>query len=308
MIWWNQGIPQKRGFPERRVANHMAMQIRNRLLMVEGIPGSGKTTLSERLVKHIQDQGIRARLHREWEPHPADMAWNARLTDAEYQSLLAAHPALADAMRAHATKDGDHVLVAYTRFDLGTAGEALYPFFEGHEVYDGRVDTETFCRLHRERWNRFAADVADDEVVIFECAFLQNHVTELMGYHAQEQAAIVAHLNTLLEPVRALHPKLLYLHQSDLAETIRRVAAERVYPEPGKWPDWIDQVISYVERCPFGRANDLKGYAGALSFFETRRKLELRIMPELDLEWEIVGNDRYDWEAVFADLVSAVDA
>ena len=46
----------------------------HRLILIEGIPGSGKSTLSARLETWLKDQGIAARLYSEGDAHPADLA------------------------------------------------------------------------------------------------------------------------------------------------------------------------------------------------------------------------------------------
>lgn len=51
----------------------------NKLILVEGIPGAGKTTTARRIKKKIMSEGKNVILYEEGMSHPADMAWNAYL-------------------------------------------------------------------------------------------------------------------------------------------------------------------------------------------------------------------------------------
>ena len=109
-------------------------------------------------------------------------------------------------------------------------------------------------------------------MVIFECAYLQNHVSELMGAHNKDVEFITDYMLGLIKTVEKLNPRLIYLTQESVYETINRVAKERVSSNKDKWEDWIDLVIKYVENSLYGRTHELKGFEGAIEFFKVRKK------------------------------------
>lgn len=47
----------------------------SRLILVEGIPGAGKTTTARKIKEKLIDEGKEAILYEEGMSHPADMAW-----------------------------------------------------------------------------------------------------------------------------------------------------------------------------------------------------------------------------------------
>ncbi|WP_017417227.1 zeta toxin family protein [Clostridium tunisiense] len=47
----------------------------NKLILVEGIPGAGKTTTARRIKKRLISEGKNVILYEEGMSHPADMAW-----------------------------------------------------------------------------------------------------------------------------------------------------------------------------------------------------------------------------------------
>lgn len=62
--------------------------MKNRLIMIEGIPGIGKSTCAKKIGAYLRGKGIKAKLYSEGDAHPVDMAWNAYLTLEEYKELL----------------------------------------------------------------------------------------------------------------------------------------------------------------------------------------------------------------------------
>ncbi len=60
-----------------------------KLILVEGIPGSGKSTFARRIAGHYQALGQTVRLYNEGDYHPADVAWNACIPLAGLEQALA---------------------------------------------------------------------------------------------------------------------------------------------------------------------------------------------------------------------------
>jgi len=284
------------------------MALQHRLILIEGIPGSGKTTLTERLAGWLQDQGEQTVLYREGDAHPADLAWQALLTADEYARILEEHPQLADRVASLASPEGEHWVVPYTQLGYEAMGPELIAFFAAREAYGGKLSREVFADLHLARWARFAGQALanPDAVYLFECSYLQNHVNELLLFHDLGEEAIFTHLDALAEPVMPLRPLLLYLDQPDPEETIRRVAEARVSPPGSGRPDWVQLMIDYVENSPYGRLHGILGFEGGMWFIRERKRVESAIWPHLRMDRAIIQNPDYDWDAVFARLTAAV--
>lgn len=57
------------------------------------------------------------------------------------------------------------------------------------------------------------------------------------------------YFNDLISTVLPLSPVLFYLSQTNVRETITRVAKQRV----SEYGSWIDALIQYMENTPYGR-------------------------------------------------------
>lgn len=279
--------------------------MKNRLIMIEGIPGSGKTTCARNLEAYLKEEGINVRLFTEGDVHPVDMAWQAYLSKEEYKNLLKQYPEHESSIRAWTKVNENDVTIAYTKLDFNPNQNELMNFLEAHEVYDGRVSLETFEKLHLKRWGSFM--LPKEQVAIFECAYLQNNIGELMGIYAKPKRYIYDYLERLIMQVEHLNPLLIYLTQPSVEETIGRVAKERKSPDKSRWEDWIDIVIRFVEDSAYGKKYQLRGVEGMIEFYKRRRALELEVIEKLPIKCIKLENPNYDWDTLNKQIRALID-
>ena len=269
-----------------------------KLILIEGIPGSGKTTFARKIAKWYRDRGTTTNLFVEGQSHPADLGWNACVPVVEYNGILQRYESLREEIRSNTVIEGDIAIIAYTQ--IITDNKEFYSELEAYEVYNGRVPDETFYRLHYSRWRSFEQNAASkDELNIFECAFMQNHVNELLFWRNAYEDAVIAHHKRLIESVKLLSPVLIYLSQPNIEETIHRISRERVSSEHG---NWIDHCISYCENSPYGKQHGIKGFDGAMEFFNIRKQLEMKILVQLQMPYITIDNTDYNWEFVWMQI------
>ncbi len=252
-----------------------------KLILIEGIPGSGKTTIATKIKEYLEAQNIATALFSEGDVHPADLSWCSYLSIDEFNSIIPKYPQYSEIIKQNTVLENDYAVVAYTKLGLAPSENEVMNFFEEHEVYDGRVPLERFSKIHLQRWRNFADKAVEKkEVSIFECAYFQSQICELMGIHLADSDYISEHLISLIAIVKKLNPVIIYLTQPDIGETIARVAKQRVSPDK-EHPDWIDLVIGWVEKSKYGRKHELNGFDGVIRFFEERKKLEFDILNKL---------------------------
>ena len=274
--------------------------MQSKLILVEGIPGSGKTTIANRISAHYRSIGISAITYSEGEAHPADLGWIACIPLDRYDELLARYPQFAEDIRANVQIEQGYAMVAHLWIKDKT--KAFHDEMEGYEVYDGKVEWEVFQGLHFTRWQSFAeAQAIKEEVAVFECALLQNHINELLFHHNKGESEIIAHIKLLADSVKKLNPVLIYLNQPDVRETIRRVSDARAGKHGSK--DWMNRVIDYFESCPHGV---YRGFDGMVQAFEDRKRIELIILPMLGIQFHVIDNPKYDWEDVWRRVKAAL--
>ncbi len=271
--------------------------MKTKLIMVEGIPGSGKSTFAKKIAGYYRNKGMAVDIFNEGQAHPADLAWSACVPLASLDHLLLKYSELEAEIRKNMRIDGGYAMIAYTQ--VKTENRAFYKELENYEIYDNRVAFDVFCNLHYSRWEAFGKQAAEKDMLnIFECAFFQNHINELQNYQLAGKADMQRHLNKLLSSVLPLSPVLIYLSQPNIRETIERIAKERV-SDHGKW---IDMAVAYVENTPYGKLHNLKGFDGFLRCMEDRKQTEADIIKSLPINTIIIENDDYNWEGVWNKL------
>jgi hypothetical protein len=263
----------------------------SKLIVVEGMPGAGKSTTAGFIKEHLDSLGVPARLYREGDlDHPADFESVARLDRAGYAALLARYPVQAGILERDVRASGDDRFLPYRKMQIehGAAlPDDLFADLARHDVYE--LPAADYCRLSAERWAEFAAAAErDDAVTVFECCLIQNPLTVLLAAHDASADFAGAHVRRLAETVRALNPAVIYLYQRDLRATLQRAAAERRR-------EWLESVIGYLTGQACGRARGLSGFDGMVRFYEDRRAVELALLHRLPASTLVLDNSDFDW-------------
>lgn len=279
--------------------------MKNRLILVEGMPGSGKTTISKKIRDYLIDKGLEVELYNEGDLHPADMAWNALLSKEEYSKFIKDNREYENVIKENSTFEEDYVIVAYTKLGLYKDQNDLMKKFEEHEVYDGRVSLDTFKDIHLRRWSKFGQEMkkTKDKIIIFECAFFQNHINELLAVHEKDAHYITQYLKELIEIVNELKPKLIYLNQKSVKETLTRVSKERLSENKEVYPDWIDLIMEYFKNSNYGKHNDINGFDDIVKYFEKRQEIELKVLENLSIDNVVITNSDFDWDDIFYKII-----
>jgi hypothetical protein len=264
------------------------------LILIEGIPGSGKSTTARKLEEVLKARAKTVFCFQEGDLHPCDLAWHACVPIDVYEELLNTYPEKKVALTKFTAIDETYAYVAYGKLDL-LPDHPLFIKLKSYEPYGGKVSLEHFKALHFARWKKFARE--KDAVYIFECAYLQNHVVELMLMYEQSDSYIVSYMKELIETVRPLNLFLIYLCPKDVEWIISNAANERKTDYPKIWNNWIDDVIAYFENSNYAKTNKLTGYANVIEFFKKRQRLELDIIKQLPIR-TLVHNVEIDFKQV----------
>ncbi|MBL4937416.1 hypothetical protein JK636_16975 [Clostridium sp. YIM B02515] len=266
---------------------------KTKLIIVEGIPGSGKTTTAEFIKKLLDKEGIDNELYSEGNlEHPADFEAVACLSKAEYELLLLKYERFKPILESSVIKKDNNIFIHYGKIKNERGNELsedLYNEIIKFDVCDG-LSLERYHELTLKRWNEFAERASkEDKVYIFECCFIQNPLVVMMARHCTAKEYIMSHVLQIENIINKLNPKLIYYYQESVRETIKRVAEIR---DKG----WINFVIEYICNQAYGEKHDLNGFDGTVKFFEDRRSVELELLEKLSIDKLILDNSGYNWE------------
>lgn len=264
-----------------------------KLIIIEGIPGSGKTMTSQAVKELLEQKGIECRLYQEGNlDHPADFESVACLNPEQWVGLKEKYYGYKELLNSNAVTKGNDTFVNYRKLQNeygATISEELVNDLSSFDVCDG-LSSNDYLRLTKDRWETFAKNAEDnDEVIILECCFIQNPLVILLGKHNLNRNIIMEHIFYNEETIKRLNPYIVYLYQDSVKETIERVSKVRDKA-------WIEFVINYLTNGEYCKENNLKALDGTIKFFEERRELELEIFEKLKLNKILVDNSEYNYE------------
>lgn len=277
--------------------------MQSKLILFEGIPGSGKSTAAVSLQNFLESKGISSRFWREGDfDHPADFEGVARLSELQFEDLLARHPDLAELIRKYTSIRGDDYLLKYRKLQ-NLCPEKMEQSLVGElsrlDVYDGLPMNE-YCHLALDRWQDFVQDAkASDEVTLMECVYLQNPLTVMIARHNADPQIARQYIEKLTEVIRELNPLVIYLHPQNVTAALQHVRAER--PK-----EWADFVIWYLTGQDYGKAHDLEGYEGVIQFYAMRQQLEVEILRSLPIQQLVIEHSGNTWARCHKEIINFI--
>ncbi|MGG3284425.1 hypothetical protein [Paenibacillus solani] len=273
--------------------------MKTKLIMVEGLPGFGKSTTARMIHGILTERSIETRLVMEGDlDHPADYEGTACLTEEEFGRLLQAAGPFKEILSQRATQKDNLYLLPYQKLknEFGDSfPEELYPSLSQHDIYELPLDLNR--KLITQRWQAFAEETLQTPAVtIFECCFIQNPVTVGMVKHDAPEDQVTDYVLGLEQAIQPLNPLLFYVDQNDLEYAFRKALRER--PK-----DWATGFSDYYTGQGYGKHHSLEGVEGTLKVLEARRKLEYRILDRLALNKLRIDNSLYDQETYRTKLI-----
>lgn len=272
-----------------------------KLVIVEGIPGSGKTTTASYVRDFLDQHGVSNRLFREGDlDHPADFESVAHFTRPDFDSFLAGHASFRRLLEQNVSVDGDDCFIPYRKLEAADGQDPpneLVADLAEHDIYETPL-ASTYCRLAVARWQRFANEaLMTEKVTVVETCFLQNPLTVLLGKHNAPAPQVLDHVRAISGTIQPLQPALIYLRQQDPRATLERAAAERP-------PEWREFLITYFTQQGWGRATGASGFEGVVAFYKMRQSIELSYIEQSGIHHLVIDTHAGSW----ADSRSAIAA
>lgn len=194
-----------------------------KLILVEGLCGTGKSTLAERLHHYLIQQGRSSRFYEEGaEGHPASLNWHAFFREEEYREFLERYSNTASVIRSRAIKDGNYYLLPYRGVKELSELDARYTELKSRELCwtDSPIAAlSEFTYLIQRHWARFAELAGTTNTVyVLEAVFFQHQIHDLLGHYQATDSQIKQHIHGIADQIAALNPVLIYLTQPGVRE------------------------------------------------------------------------------------------
>ncbi|WP_404324251.1 hypothetical protein LG298_12210 [Cytobacillus firmus] len=257
-----------------------------KLILIEGLPGSGKSTTARLAYDVLRQNGIDAEVYYEGDlDHPADYESVAFFTNDEWQLLLKEFSPFRDQLSEKSISQDNGFLLPYKK--LGSdMPDIFYEKASKHDIYE--LQLEQNIQLITQKWATFARQAENsNKVHIFECYFIQNPVTVGMIKYGAPQTKLLDYVLALENSVKQLNPMLIYINQDNIDYSFKRAIKER--PK-----SWSEGFIHYYTQQGYGMQNHLNGEEGTIKILKARRQAEEEILKKLTIRKTIINNTAYN--------------
>lgn len=237
-------------------------------IFIEGLQGMGKSTLLQKIATDRPEY----RVCREGDYSPVELAWCAWMDEGQYASALEKYDAIRKEIEANTFREGEHYIVTYTRIITDIPG--FHRDMEQYEIYNGRKTLQELEQIIFTRYGQFQGSG-----YLFECAFLQNIVEDLILFHQLSDEEILDFYRRLYAIMPREHFRLLYLYSDKIAENIRIIQRERSDDQGNQL--WYPLMMEYLVNSPYGKAHGYRDFEDLISHLKHRQQVELRIIREI---------------------------
>lgn len=233
----------------------------HRLFIVEGLPCSGKSTISAFVSDVLSEKGQVIFVDEGTGDHPAD-----------YEDHAFAPAGLISE---------DSRIVSLSAYSGEMLGRLML-----YKIYDG-LPWEIEMPLMLDKWRQFVRTAKEGTAYVFNCVLLQNPMCETMMRFGFSKEISQQYMESIAEIIRPMNPVVVYLKNDDIEAAVKKAAPQR--------PGWLDAVIGYHTQGEYGKSIGAEGFDGYIRCLRERQKREMDILDSLRLEHIVLENPQRDW-------------
>ena len=204
--------------------------MKNRLIMLEGLPGTGKSTNSFKLYEQLLLNGKKADwLHEVSQPHPVLFFTESCMTMEEYSNFKTKYPEIAGLLDEEAEIRKTTVGIdqgEISRKWRDAQRQAWYQELLQYDAFPDGLDRYELQAL--EKWEAFAKKASEDEdtVYVLDSSIFQYQIfTYLLKAAPYER--LKAFVCKIAELIKPLNPLLIYLYRENSEDSIAFMKEQR---------------------------------------------------------------------------------
>ena len=239
--------------------------ILKQLILVEGLPGTGKTTITKWLADKLKEKGEKVTLLLEGDSRiPCDFYETAGIPKAVFDEICAANPKIVEIMQKQGLFAGGYVFLRIDEYPQSIQ-DILRRWDMGDEMNQMVTAAEYMpCALSRlDNWVQTME--SESGLTLIDSGFLQNPINELL-FRGATDSQVQTFIKEIAIRFQPLHPICVYLHRSDAKEAIH-------FAEKVKGKEWKRRVrdLHFRLRCE--------------NYFEHRFELEMNLLSSDFVPW-----------------------
>lgn len=278
----------------------IVITLNTKLIIVEGLPGFGKSTTAKLISEILSQNRIEVELFLEGNlNHPADYDGVSCFNKSEFDKLLSNSGDFKKVLIKRVIKKGENYLLPYKKIknEFGDQfSDELFNTISKKDIYE--LSFDKYIELIAEKWNDFAEiALEDNKLYVFECCFIQNPLTIGMVKYGEQKEKIMNHVMKVAKIIENLNALLVYVEQDNIERSFKKSLAERS-------PEWSAGIVDYYTNQGYGKEHHHSGVNGTIKVLEARRNLELELFDNLNMKKEKINNTKYEIDS-YRSLIEA---
>lgn len=252
------------------------------LIILEGLPSTGKSTNSRILLSQLKRNGFRAKwFHEDSRPHPTSFFYEACLTKSEYEAFLLRFPGVIKILDTIKVVRANTVCFDLLDIRWNYLSEVGIDAFDVLQEYDvWNFPLKKYCDVALEKWEHFVKQADQDEVVILDSSFFQFQIyTFLLENTSYGQ--LETFIKRLSVIIAKLNPTLIYLTRKDVEDTINDL-------EKTRGIQFLERIWERDQQLPYylNRPSGAEGYREFLRDYDkiTRKLFDMIPFDKISLD------------------------
>jgi len=197
--------------------------IDTQLILLEGLPSTGKTTNARFIHIQLERNNIDAKwIHEITAPHPVTFYDEAYYTHDEYDKFLKTYPQVADILNSIAVFKKSTVAIPLREIQwsyIDKIGEEVYQALLEFDAWKFPLDV--YKKFALEKWVHFTEKALRnrDEVYIIDSAIFQFQIFTFL-FQNRPYEELQSFIDRIVDIIRPLNPCLVFLHRENTETTI----------------------------------------------------------------------------------------
>jgi hypothetical protein len=278
------------------------MKSNSKLIIVEGLPGSGKSTIAQFIAHQLQRNNEEAQWYYEVGlQHPLEFTSEACLNEQENSKLLNKYSEFRSILETEEYRRCNRYFYKYIEIQRkykGILPDALIEELETFDVENGNVNN--YMELKAKKWNEYIENKnSSQEITVIESSFLQGPIVTML-LEDKPKAEIKNYVGELLAIVKESNPTLIYFYQKDIEASIRKMFDFR-------GNGFTDYIVDMICESSYGKKRKLKGIEGAINFFTEYRNIGDELYSEFNIGKVSIENSEGRWENYKEEILRILD-
>lgn len=271
----------------------------SQLILLEGLPGSGKSTNSRIIMSHLDQLGTRVKwFHEVARPHPTLFFNEANLTYEEYEEYCSQFPEMKGILDSLRIEMKETISIDLLELEWNNHTEKAVNALKTYDVWN--FSLQKYMKVAIEKWRHFVESVKKEKdlVVILDSSIFQFQIYTFLERDMPFQD-LEKFVNRLFTIISELHPTLIYIYRENIEAAIAKIENSRGIEFLQRiWERDCHQ--KYYQNRPSGA----EGYREFLRDYDTWARQLFEVTPFKKLGIEVTNEN---WEQHVSEMLSFLD-